>query len=136
MLDLCYKVSTLLLGLADHGFEHNCYFSETFLLSCVLQVRLCFAEYKIRLNILFHFLVLYTNWKSLPYKFSKHVDNQEVQIRERDEGHCYFLDFLSQLRHIHCLLPSSQSDVKTIAACLIHCKLLSIYILQGLIWCM
>ena len=62
------------------------YFSETFLLSCVLQVRLCFAEYTIKLNILVHFLVLDTNWKSLPYKFLKHVNDQEVQIKEKDEG--------------------------------------------------
>ena len=39
------------MGLVNHDFEHNRYFSElffsieTFLLSCALQVRLCFAEY-------------------------------------------------------------------------------------------
>ena len=102
--EICIQYLCMFCWIFNTKFQHCCWVlpitvSNTVSLLAYFRFGFFFAKYTIKVNILVHFLVLDTSWKSLICKFSKRVDNQQALMKEKDEVNCYFLDFLSQLRH-------------------------------------
>ena len=78
---------------ANNDFRIQSLLSKTLLLSWVLRFGIVSKSIQKKLNTLFYFLILNTSLKSSPWKFSKHVDRQEVHIKEKNEGKLFLALF-------------------------------------------